>query len=263
MGSLPLPQLRAVAALGPALIDACGVIGPEQREAIVRALECAEVTERLRGMASSPPQAAVRKGFDTSLQATPLERWVATPGGFQSTNYASYRLGGDGTLGVSALVSCRPPGLGGQSGSISFTIDIGLSLVAATGLGETALLWRDGLILTSVALPEALAEIIPADAEVLQGEIHVLAANMDGNGASRPNQLVSRLNLSALGSPTREPGPSMGFAMAVAGAPSKREVAEFVAEAIEQMALAQGYLDPRIGVAALRSELGVARTSSA
>ena len=231
---LPLLQLRAVAGVGPASIDTCGVIRPQDRDAVVNALRGAAVTARLYGLGSAlVASATVTEGSDSVRRAAPLTAWSPTPGGHQSTEYASYRLGGDASFGVSALVTVRLPGVGAYGGWIVFTIDIGLSLAAAIRLGEAAMLWRDGLILTSALLPEALTDILPAEADVVQGEAHVLAAPTNGHSANHPNELGERLDLSPLGSATRTVGPSMGFAMRLAGALSEREAADVVAEAIQ------------------------------
>jgi len=159
---------------------------------------------------------------------------------------------------VSALVTIHLPAFA-RGAQVVFTIDVGLPFVAPTPLGEAARLWRDGLLLVSVLLPEAVADMLPADAHPVQAELHVLAGPPDGNGAGlpQPGDLDEALSLSSLGSPTRPIGPSMGYAAGLAQAPAEREAAEIVVEAVYQMAIGHGYLDPRVGIATLRAELGL------
>jgi hypothetical protein len=132
-----------------------------------------------------------------------------------------------------------------------------ISIPRAVYLGEAARLLRDGLVLVTAVMPEVFAEILPFHAEVQTAEIHLLAANTDGNSRNRPNNLLERLDLSLFGSPTRAIGQSLGFSARVPGPLSEREAAELVVEALDYVMVASGYLDPRIGIMSLRSELGL------
>jgi len=221
------------------------------------------VTTRLRYLATVPAASAAAESPSPGATITPapLVEWQPTPGGYQSTEACSYRLGGDGSAGISALVTAQFPHR--ISGSVLFTIDIGLSLANPLRLGDAAMILRDGLLLTTDTLPNVFADILPADADVTQAEVHFLAAETDGNNRNRPNKLLQRLDLSSLGSATRDVGPSMGFAARLSGPLVEREAAELVAEAIEYVALASGYLDPRLGIARLRYELGMPQPSPA
>ncbi len=254
---LPLLQLRAVAAVGPASLDTCGILRPAQRDALVSALRTAPVTARLRYLTAAPVASAAAEppSAGATVTPTPLVEWRPTPGGHQSTEHCSYRLGGDASSGISALVTAQFPSR--ITGSVLFTIDIGLSLASPLRLAGAAMILRDGLLLTTATLPIVFTDILPADADVTQAEVHFLAATVDGNNRNRPNDLLQRVDLSSLGSATREVGPSMGFAARLSGPLAEREAAELVAEAIEYLALARGYLDPRPGITALRHELGV------
>jgi hypothetical protein len=98
---------------------------------------------------------------------------------------------------------------------------------------------------------------MPAEASVYQVEIHALAASSDGIDKNRPNDLLSRIDMSTLGTPTRRLSEHVGVAFRVSGPLSEHEAGELVADGIDQIALANGYLDPRIGVAGLRYELGL------
>jgi hypothetical protein len=68
---------------------------------------------------------------------------------------------------------------------------IALSLTNTVLLGHAARLWRDALVLATGLVPEALATIIPASADVYQTELHALAATMDGHSHNRPNKLTT------------------------------------------------------------------------
>jgi hypothetical protein len=251
---LPLLQLRAVAAVGPATLDTCGFIQPQHRDLLVSALRVSPVAAQLRTFNVRPPASATLEA--TTTAAAPLVDWEPTPG-HQSTEYASYRLGGDATRGVSCLVSTAFPGYG-VHGSVVFKIDIALSLANALRLGDVARLLRDALVLATAALPDVFIDILPSDAELQQVEVHLLAASTDGNQRNRPNELLQRVDLSQIGSPTRSVGPLMGFAARISSPLTERDAAELVIQAIEYMVLAYGYLDPRLGISLLQQEMGVA-----
>ncbi len=249
---LPLLILRGVAIVGPASIDSCGFIRPQDREAVTQALDEARISRDLDDLA----QIAVGRVPAQVPRAPHTDSpWQATPGGHQSTDYAFYRWGGDASQGVSALVTINLPSVA-QGGSITVIIDIGVSPGRPLKLGDVAALWRDSLVLTSAALPEAFVGVLPVEADVFQVELHAHAPETDGQGNHQANKLLDRVNLSSLGEPTRRIGPSLGFAAAINGALSEQTAGEVVVEAVETTALAWGYLDPRAGVERLRNELG-------
>ena len=253
---LPLLQLRSVAILSPAATDTCGYIGPAERDAITEALARAPVTHRLRALAGADALSAKATSDASALPPRPLGLWEVTPDSYQSMDLASYRLGGDATEGISALVSLRLPTL--QRGALVFIIDMAVSVARILRLGEVALLWRDGLVLTTSILPEAVASILPTEAEPDTAEIHVMAATTEGDGTSRENQLVDRVDLGPLGKRSGEQlSPTMGTALRLAGALTEHDAGDAVAEAVNQMALNHGYLDPRVGITAVRMELGL------
>jgi hypothetical protein len=150
--------------------------------------------------------------------------------------------------------------VGANTGSIVLALDIALSLMRPIRFAETARLLRDGLILTSATLPLALDDVLPADAEATLGELHITAPTTMGDITARNNDLQQRVDLSSLGAPSRPVGPAMGFAAQLAGPLTESEATALVANAIEYMALAAGYTDPRVGIRALRHELGAATT---
>ena len=269
-GVLPLLQLRAAAIVGPASSDTCGLIRAESREALLGVLRFAALTNRLRSMAAYPAAQAIgeQPAPGTTVNAPFLSDWVPTPGGYQTYDYCTYRIGGDATVGISALLAIRLPGLQGPGGggSVVFTADVALSLQKPIRMAEAAMILRDGLVLVTAALPEVLADILPSDATTNHAEVHFLAATQYGSPATqgnRENDVLERVDLSPLGTPTRNIGQSMGFAARLPGPLTDREAADLVCEAIEQLAYAVGYLDPRLGIRQLRQEMGVPTAISA
>lgn len=252
---LPLLQLRAATAIALPFVEALGLIWPQQREDLVAALGRAEITGRLHLLSSSTPASAISP--DSQATHEGLGVWQLTPDAHQSGEDASYRLGGNAAAGISALVTVRLPMVGANTGSIVLTLDIALSLMAPIRLAEAARLLRDGLILTSASLPAALDDVLPAEAEVTLGELHIAAPTTTGDITARNNGLQQRVDLSSLGAPTRQTGPTMGFAAQLAGPLTEIEATALVADAFEHMALAAGYTDPRVGIRALRRELGI------
>ena len=139
-----------------------------------------------------------------------------------------------------------------------FKLDIGLSFASRLQLEDVARLLRDGLVLTTAVLPDALAELLPSDANVEQAEFHVMASSTDGNQRNRPNELHDRIDLTPLGSETRTTnGGFMAYASRVPGPLTQRDAAEIVVEGIDYIALTRGFLDPRAGIAQLRLDLGL------
>lgn len=253
--AVPLMQVRAVAMLGPATVDTCGMIRPGQRAELEQMLASAPLTSRLHLLSSSPSSPALDVDDAAAGGPEPLGVWSATPDAHQSMEAASYRLGGDANAGISALVRVELPAVA-HGGSVVVTVDLAVSLARSLRLAELAMLWRDGLWLVSDLAPDALQEILPADAEAMQVEIHALASERFQGGAA--NRLAGRIDLSSLGAPTREIGPSVGFAAYPPSTMSEHAATELVADGIEYMALAWGYLDPQTGLGALRRELGLA-----
>jgi len=69
--------------------------------------------------------------------------------------------------------------------------------------------------------------------------------------------IEQRVQLSPLGEQTRSLSESLGTALQLHGAVVERDAAEIVVDTIKHWAIASGYLDPRIGLAQLRAQLGV------
>ena len=252
----PRLLLRAVACVGPATADS-GPIGPSEREHLLSALRSAPLAQTLGGLFfAAAPRVDDRLEEQTAPVRT-IEQWSPTPGAHQSSAVASYRFGGD-VPNVSALVSVRMP-LVGTGVWVVLTVDVGMPFAAPMRLAEAARLWRDALVLASGQLAQAVALIVPPDADVQHAELHAHAGTPDEqeSPAGAQPDLGDVIDLTPLGRPTGALGSTMSFAMALAQAPTGREVAEVVVEAIYRMALAHGFLDPRNGIAALRAELGL------
>ena len=256
--ALPLLQLRAAAAVTPATLDDCGDLRPQEREELLKRLRPAAITARLRVLASSPAAPATTTNADgaEAPQPLPLIDWMPTPGARQSTDYATYRLGGDASRGVSALLTILLPRFG-TNGAVVFLLDIAASLERSLYLHEAASLWRDGLVLVSGVLPEAIGAVLPADADVSECEIHALASRADGQTGQRENSLSRRIEFASLGEPSEPLGESIGYAAEIRGGLTEHDAGELVVTAIDQMALDNGYLDPRLGIRDLRSAMGL------
>jgi hypothetical protein len=252
---LPLLQLRAATAVALPSLEALGLIWPQQREGLVAALGRAEITSRLHLLSSSTPASAISPNSQANHEGLGL--WQLTPDAHQSGEAASYRLGGNAAAGLSALTTIQLPMVGANTGSIILALDIALSLMRPIRLADAALLLRDGLVLTATTLPAALEDVLPAEAEVTLGELHITAPTTTGDTTARDNRLQQRVDLSSLGTPTRPVEPTMGFAAQLVGPLTEIEATALVADAIEHMALAAGYTDPRVGIRALRHELGI------
>ncbi len=263
-GVLPLLQLRAAATVAPASTDTCGLIRAESREALLAALRVAALTNRLRNMSGYPAAPAIGElpAPGTAVSAPFLTDWIPSPGGYQTYDYCTYRIGGDATVGISALVTVRLPGFPGPGagGSVVLTMDVAISLQIAVRMAEAATILRDGLVLVTATLPGVLTDVLPGDANTNHAEVHFLAATQFGSPSTqgnRQNDLLQRVDLSPLGTPTRDIGQSMGFAAQLPGPLTEREASDLVCDALEQLAYAVGYLDPRLGIRQLRQEMGV------
>jgi hypothetical protein len=209
----PLLQLRAVCELEGVRRDDCGPIGPDEREALLSALGAAPVSKRVSELthkhAAVPAFASPEPG---SLAIRPEDmRWLPTPGGNQSTAFATYRLGGDASTGMSALFDLWLPRAGG--GSVLITIDIAISSSGGILPIEAALIWQDALVALSGPVPDAIRGILPLYAEVTLLEIHAGSAEWSSFTHRQTGGLWKQLNLDAFG-PTPDGMPaSIGQAM--------------------------------------------------
>jgi hypothetical protein len=255
--TIPLLQLPAVATVGPATVETCGIFRPEHRDALIGALQSARVTNRLREL-SLAPTAVAAEAADSALAA--VDNWAVTPEAHQSSEHCNYRLGGDASAGLSALVTVSLHGFAQTGASVVIKFDVALSLASALSLAEAARIMADGLVLTTSVIPEALDDVLPADSEVTHAELHIVAAPRTGtpdHPYNQPNDLLQRLDLATLGERAQFREPSLGFAAHLAGALTEQQAAELTVGAIDYMVLASGWLDPRNGIAQLRRDLGI------
>ncbi|HEX4114902.1 MAG TPA: hypothetical protein VHY18_03410 [Solirubrobacteraceae bacterium] len=252
----PLLQVRVVALAGPVQLGESPGIGPEQRDALCERLRHASATHRVRALSGVPAAHATELSAGCELpEATSPGDWHPTPIPFQSSGLASYRLGGDGEAGVSALVRVELPT---RTNAVTFTADCGLSVERRLHLFEVALLLRDYLVLASGPMFDAVADVLPTDAEIYQAQLYVAApGHLETNGGQRENDLSKRLDLTPLGKTDQPPTKMLRYAVGIVGPLIERDASEIVVEAIRQTALDRGYLDPRNGVTALRAQMGL------
>lgn len=256
---LPLLQLRSAALVGPASQETCGLLRADNRDRLRKALRSAPFTNRVRSMALHPTASALTEppNPEAELPTCVPGDWEPTPDGYQTTEACTYRLGGDASSGISALVKINFPGYGRASDAVVLTADVALSLASPLRLAEAARILTDGLGLVTSVLPEALADILPVESAVTLGEVHFLASMQDGKQGNRDNDVATRVDLSSLGKPTRAIGQQMGFGARLAGSLTDREALELVCDALDYLAYTVGYLDPRLGLQMLRQELAV------
>ncbi len=199
-----------MAAVGPAEVNECQDFGPEYRERVLAALNTAVVTERLRELAMTNVASARAEPSADSVPVTGtlLAGWAPAPasaaGPALTAEHGAYRLGGDATVGVSALAAVQYPRWA-QTSQMVFTLVMGLSLAWALGLEKAAGLMRDGLLLVASDLPRAMAGALPTRADVTLCEVHLMAATTDGMTSNRPNTLEQRIEWSVMEHQIRAP----------------------------------------------------------
>jgi SIR2-like domain len=258
----PLLQVRVVSLAGPVQLGESPGIGPEQREALCERLRQAAATHRVRALAVMPAAYAAELSAESDPpEVTSPGDWHPTPIPYQSSGLASYRLGGDGEAGVSALARVELPT---RTNYVTFTADCGLSVQRQLHLFELALLLRDYLVLSSGPMFDAFIDVLPADVEIYQAQLYVAApGHLDVGGRQRENDLPRRVDLTPLGETDQPPAKMLRYAVANVGPLVERDASEIVVDAIRQTALDQGYLDPRNGVTQLRAQMGLAAAAHA
>lgn len=270
--AIPLLVLRTTALAQPVPAGTVGLIGPAQRARILDALGSSPIHRLLADLnllvpaSAAPEQPATEPGPDASssspLLAAPLVQWAPPEGARQSVDQARYRLGGDATVGVSALADVRLPHLPGygQGDGALFILDIGISLEAKLDPMTIAAVLRDGLLLVTNFLPAPIVELLPPDATVVRCDCHLVASRNDGRGAWRANTLEDRIDTQSFrrfGVPNPVLDCSLGFGALISGPLTDIGAAEIVAEGLNYVALASGYLDPTIAIDQIRGSLGV------
>jgi len=260
---VPPLQLRVAAALIPASREDCRIIRSTERQALVTALRTAPITSRIQNL-SLGRSTWVIPSTHVGEQPAPeaLVEWRPILEDGQSTDHASYRLGGDASSGISAIIAVSWPMYGLQGGGlVKVMLDVAVSRADPLRLGEVAALFRDALVLTTATVPVVLAAVIPPDAQAARAEVHIQSypRNEDGvwSRQSLDRSIAERVDLSSLGANPGDLGTSWGFAARVTGSLVDKEAAQLAVDAIEDMALGHGYLNPDLGIVLLKQELGL------
>jgi hypothetical protein len=264
--AMPLVALRTAVAIGPALAETTGQLGPEVRDRLVAALNQAPVSDALRILAqrlqpveSGPYRIGERMGEPVLLagwQPAPSEQ-QAQSGHllpvFQTTTNAVYRLGTNAGAGVSGLLTVRGPEPT-NGAQVLLTLDIGLSVADGVELVVAAELLRDSLISLTGDIATALDLILPPDAEATTIELHWQAPG-SFDSTNRPVPASLGIDFTTLGAASREQLPYGSYAEAAAEPITPAAAAALVLRAFETVTVDSGYLDPRKGIAELRERL--------
>ena len=262
---MPLVVARTVAAFWPAPLDSVGQIDPVTREQLIRGLETSALSTLLRRIATDrkPFQAgADATGHPGSVQV--MGSWEApqatapnagrTPSVvYQSTTRAVYRMGSDGSEGVSALVTVDMPGqtTGAQ---VVITGDVGMSLQEGVSLALLGTVLRDTLLTLVNQVTGALENVMPRAVELQHVEVHWTAPeNVDG--FNRPVPPGLGLDFTPLGTASRPQSPYGGYAEGSGLLVSHDTAGEFILRAFTTVALDTGFLDPRRGLETVADQL--------
>jgi hypothetical protein len=205
-------------------------------KAVVAAIENAPVTEEIWVIGNNHPivSALEPTPADKLYRRLPASSWIPTPGGHQSLASASYRLGGDTSVGMSSLLAIWLPGP--QRGSVEITLDIALSLRGGVAVTDGIRLWQSALMLLTGPIADALSGILPREADVTHVDIHAAAPDNSGQGHTRTEGLFEQLGLRIFGEPTDSVPRSIGQAMGVQGALDEHDAGEIVLDAVERIA---------------------------
>jgi len=255
--AIPLLWVRVVTMITPAGADDVGHFEIEDRSAIAMVLDASIFSRHLWEMSERPgcePISALSE-VDPSPSVA-LTRWkLSLPGVRQSSDRAVFRLGGDATQGISALVEILLPRSGD---TVKVTLDIGISIQGKVWFETVAQLFRDGLELAAAQIPMALDRVLPPEAEPTTVELHVVASPMNEKGANRDNTLAGRVafdNVRSLRFQEPDPQGQLGIATTIDGALSQTEAGELIADAMKQMALDAGFMDPSRAIKRIRDVL--------
>jgi len=212
--AIPLLVLRTFALIAVADTDEVGVIGPEERERILDVLSSAAVMSSIRGLRSGFTPADPLTGNALELQSHIELEWTRTEG-LQSIDYASYRWGGDVNTGVSVICSVTFPSRSRWGSFVGVTLDVGVSVEEPIPIQSIAHLFRDGLLLSALELPAAVANLLPLGSEVDRIECCLGASNFTGisDPGQRSNDLKQRVDWSAIEIPPADLAPLCGFAV--------------------------------------------------
>jgi hypothetical protein len=248
----PLLWLKVAASLAPAPDEDRGMIRQPDREEIKRSLMTSPLTARLRQLSEYRPASALAEREPPPYNVLGL--WELLADGFQTASHAAFRIGGDASAGISAILSVGDYGGYPPSGSVFVELDIGFSIESKLLLHQVGQVLRDGLVLVTATIPDAIGDFLPPDAQPATVEIHIVAPTDDGR-VTRQNDPGLRVDLGPLGSSTRDLASSWSFAASVSQPFETRSAAEFVVQALERIVLDAGITEPDRGLAELRRAL--------
>jgi hypothetical protein len=248
----PLLHVR-VAATIPMSVGGVEFIRGAERRRITNVLEQAALTADLREMRRStiPTWAEPAEEEQPAIQ-DPLSGWFFPPGSHQTHEHVTLRLGGDGSCGIGALAAVRPARYGQEAGTWFLIIDLGISVTVLLDVTTVATLIRDGLMLATAGLPEALSSIFRADAQADRAEGHLKTIT-----PTRQTTLDTRVGLNDFGVNVSRVGGEAGFSAWIDGPLGINDASELTAAGLEYVALAHGYLDPERGIRRIRESLGL------
>ena len=261
---IPLLTIRMVGTIST-VGESVEPIGPDERDKLVEVLNASRLVAALQKFQGAPLTFKYADSPSSVGLGDPpfvgLAGWEYVANANQSTDHAVYRIGTDGSSGISSLAEIRGPSQHMSSGNVTCFIDIGFSVEEKLQLEAVAELVCTGLVAVTNEIPDALVGILPPDAHVNKCEIQLLASHMNSDNSMRNNAFSDVINLELLQSlkyplPTN-PGQQMMYAANVTGALSRAEAAELVVDAIGQMAVTLGYMDPRKGQEVIKRHLEV------
>lgn len=256
--AMPNLTVRTVATVGPADVETTRRIGPAERKRLIVALNQCLVTSRLRELWLKPIGSR-QSDITVNLQGNvPLDGWIATTDPKQTTDHATYRIGGDASSGIAAIFEVRTPVMHMSGGVVTFILDMGFSTEEKLQMETVAELFRCGLQLVSTEGPEAFRDMLPQDSEVQECELHLLACTMNKDGSPRNNPITDSVVFDLLHNiayQEPDPGPQLGYAAAISGGLSRNEATDITMDAIEQIVLDSGFQDPSVGLESVRIAL--------
>ena len=258
---MPLLTIRVVSSIGGVAEDV--EIGPDERDKLVAALSASKVVARLRNLQGIPLKAKFADEPSSNHLGSPafvgLLDWEFEQNANQNDAHAVYRVGTDGSSGISAVAEVRGPSLAMNPSSVVCVIDMGFSVEQALQLESIAELICTGLVAVTAEMPIALAEIIPPDADVNMCEIQLFASYMNSDNTMRSNAFADLIDLSLVNSPKyptpREQRQQIMYAAILTGALSLAEAAQITVDAIGVMVKQLGYMDPRAGQESIQKTL--------
>jgi hypothetical protein len=258
---MPLLTIRVVATIGGVYEDV--EMGPDDRDKLVTALNASKVVAQLRNLQGIPLKAKYSDAPSSIELDSPafvgLQGWEFEQSASQNEAHAVYRIGTDGSNGISAVAEVRGPSQAMSSASVVCIVDMGFSVEQVLQLEVIAELICTGLVAVTTEIPSALRDILPPDSDINKCEIQLFASNINSDGTMRINTFADVINLSLVNSPKypppQNPGQQMMYAANLTGALSRVEAAELAVDAIGRMVHQLGYMDPRDGQESIKRTL--------